>query len=171
MHYLIDGYNLLFRLLGDPHPLQKNRQAAIIELNDKIKLLKLKASIVFDGAAYAEDHSTRSHFDRTEIVYTAKKLSADDYILEVIEQSKRPSQNTVVTSDMGLARRARHMGAQVMMIEDFVAWINKKKKKTRSEKPLSKESDSQFNRLLTLFEKRLSEDLRKSKKPFKDEEF
>ena len=50
MHYLIDGYNLLFRLLHDEKDLQSEREAIIYDLNKKISLIHLNASIVFDAA-------------------------------------------------------------------------------------------------------------------------
>ena len=50
MHYFIDGYNLLFRLLHGSEDLQSEREAIIYELNKKISLIKLDVAIVFDAA-------------------------------------------------------------------------------------------------------------------------
>ncbi|HSW87249.1 MAG TPA: NYN domain-containing protein [Rhabdochlamydiaceae bacterium] len=164
MHYFIDGYNLLFRLLGDPRPLQKNRQKIIASINERIAELKLNVTLVFDGSRQGESENTRGHFDVLEVIYTSKTSSADDYILKEIEFSSRPSQETVITSDMELARRCRSLGAKTQTIEGFLAWIAKKEKKTRSRKTQSvqkafKDSDRNISRLLELFEKRLLEDL------------
>jgi predicted RNA-binding protein with PIN domain len=171
MHYFIDGYNLLFRMLGDPNPLEKNRREVIESLNEKISNLKLNVTIVFDGSGLNEPESTRHHFDRLEIVYTSKTLSADDYILEEILCSLQPTQETVVTSDKGLASRCKNAGAKIQTVEDFLAWIEKKQKKNNARKsnPVQKslkDSDVNFFRLLKIFESRLSEDLKK----LKDEE-
>ncbi len=48
MHYLVDGYNLLFRFLK-ANPLEKTRQAMIEELNTAVSELNLSVTLVFDG--------------------------------------------------------------------------------------------------------------------------
>jgi uncharacterized protein len=166
VHYFIDGYNLLFRLLGDPRPLQKNRQHIIALINESISKLKLNVTVVFDGARKGESENTRGHFDAIEVVYTSKTLSADEYILEEVQSSSRPSQEMIVTSDRDLARRCKNLGAKTQSIEGFIAWIEKKQKKSKAKKNESvqkafKDSDSNVSRLLAIFEKRLSEDLEK----------
>jgi len=163
MHYFIDGYNLLFRLLGDPRPLQKNRQQIIASINERIAELKLNVTLVFDGSRQGESEGTRGHYDALEIIYTSKTTSADDYILDEIQSSARASQETVVTSDMDLARRCKSLGAKTQTIEGFLAWIAKKKKKIKSRKTQSvqkafKDTDRNIARLLELFEKKLLEE-------------
>ena len=80
MHYFLDGYNLLFRLLHNGEDLQSQRDSIIFDLNKKFSLLKLNASIVFDSA-FQIGGRTRSHYDALEILYTAKRETADEYIL------------------------------------------------------------------------------------------
>lgn len=124
MHYLIDGYNLLFRLLHDEKDLQSEREAIIYDLNKKISLIHLNASIVFD-AAFQVGGRSRSHFDALEILYTAQGESADDYILDEIQNSPSPHQETVVTSDKKLARQVRLCSGHTESVEDFIQWLNR----------------------------------------------
>ena len=49
MHYLVDGYNLLFRRKHLQDNLQSSREALIRELNDKIMALHLDVTLVFDA--------------------------------------------------------------------------------------------------------------------------
>jgi predicted RNA-binding protein with PIN domain len=124
MHYFIDGYNMLFRLVGAKDDLQKQREAIIHDLNKKISLVKLDISLVFDST-YQIGERERFHFHELEITFTAKGETADEYILDEIKNSSHPQQEVVVTSDKGLARKARVLAAQTESIEDFVVHLNR----------------------------------------------
>lgn len=125
MHYFIDGYNLLFRLsLFDKEDLQSQRQAIILDLNQKISLLKLDVSIVFD-AAFQEGVGSRGHYNAIEILFTGEGETADQYILEEIKNHPHPAQETVVTSDKTLARLARNQSARTVSTEEFMPWLNR----------------------------------------------
>lgn len=140
MHYLIDGYNLLFSLLQEGKNLQGKREAIIRDLNLKASTIKLNMSIVFD-AAYHSGGPSRFHFDALEILYTAQGESADDYILNNIRYSSAPQKELVVTSDKALARKVRHFSGNTETVEHFLDWLNrsyhnkiykKKEKKTQT---------------------------------------
>ena len=124
MHYFIDGYNLLFRLLHDKEDLQSQREAIIRDLNQKIALVKIDVSIVFD-AAFQMGERTRTHYNELEILFTAEGESADEYIVDEIKNSPHPQQETVVTSDKKLAWRVRNRSAHTESVEDFVLWLNR----------------------------------------------
>ncbi len=97
MRYLIDGYNLLFRITKPTPSLEKKRQQLISELNEIISEFNLKATLVFDGSHAAISHAMRHHFDAIELVYTYENLSADEYIIEEVNASRRPEQIVVIT--------------------------------------------------------------------------
>ena len=124
MHYFIDGYNLLFRLLHNNNDLQSQREAIIHDLNRKIALTKINASIVFDST-FQIGERTRSHYDQLEILFTAEGETADEYILEEIKNCLHPQQETVVTSDKELAWRVRNRSAHTETVEDFIPWLNR----------------------------------------------
>jgi predicted RNA-binding protein with PIN domain len=134
MHYYIDGYNLLFRFLYSAKSLQEQRNAIIQDLVAKVTLLDLDATLVFDSS-YQSGESTRSHKQHLEIIYTAEKESADDYILNCLKSKRERRQETVITSDQRLAWRARRLNAKTESIEDFIGWLNQRcKNKRKSEK-------------------------------------
>jgi predicted RNA-binding protein with PIN domain len=124
MHYFIDGYNLLFRLVHNNGNLQSQREAIILDLNQKISLVKIDVTVVFDAAFQMGDRS-RSHYDKIEILFSAKGETADDYIVDEIINHSYPQQETVVTSDKGLAWRIRSSSAHTETVEEFILWLNK----------------------------------------------
>jgi uncharacterized protein len=124
MHYFIDGYNMLFRLLHGNADLQSRRESIIQDLNKKISLLKLDASIVFDST-YQIGGRSRSHYDNLEILYSAEGETADEYILDELKNTLHPSQETVITSDKKLAWQARNFSAHTESIEEFILRLNR----------------------------------------------
>lgn len=165
MRYLIDGYNLLFRIAKPGRALEKKRAALIEELNQVIDDFKLKATVVFDGSHPSFSHAMRHHFAALEIIYTYQNLSADQYIIEEVDSARRPEEIIVITSDRGLAQTCKNLGAKTQTIEAFVLSLKKKttkqKKRQKESRPEAafKDSHAEINRLLAIFEKKLNEDL------------
>jgi predicted RNA-binding protein with PIN domain len=124
MHYFIDGYNLLFRLLHDSEDLQSQREAIIYDLNKKVSLVKIDVSIVFDSTSQIGGR-TRTHYDQLEILFTAEGETADEYIMDEIKNHAHPQQETVVTSDKKLAWRVRNRSAHTETVEEFILWLNR----------------------------------------------
>lgn len=165
MHYLVDAYNLLFRILKNRGPLQKNRQKLIEELNEPISKFNMHVTLVFDGAEEHFPSPTRGHFDAIELVYTPKNTSADAYIIEMVSHAKSPAQITVVSNDGEIAKKCRNFRAHTLSIDDFIHLLEKKEaKRARSAKSRAapiRESSSELSRLLIIFEKRMLEDIGK----------
>lgn len=125
MNYFIDAYNLLFRFHDTSGSLQSKRQKLIEELNEKSLATSASLTLIFDAISqYGE--ATRSQHDALSIIYTGEGISADDHIIEELDQMERPQNITVVTSDNQLAWRARQRGAKSQSVEQFIAWLNKK---------------------------------------------
>jgi predicted RNA-binding protein with PIN domain len=135
MHYFIDGYNMLFRLMNDAKDhLQAGRELIILDLNKKIALLEIDVTIVFD-APFQFGEGSRTHFDQLEILFTAERETADEFILEEIKESAEPQKEIVVTSDKQLARRVRNQQGQTQSVEEFWEWLNRSyKNKCRHKK-------------------------------------
>lgn len=125
MHYYIDGYNIIFRVLHATETLQLQREALIYDLSYKSELFNLDLTIVFDSH-YQESDSSRSHLDRLEIAYTSKDETADDYILKAVKHHRTPKQLVVVTSDNHLAWKARSLGAKTEPAEVFMERLQKR---------------------------------------------
>lgn len=152
MHYLIDGYNILFRLMSDAKDhLQASRELIILDLNKKISLLEIDVTIVFD-APFQFGEGSRTHFDQLEILFTAEGETADEFILDEIKETAEPEKEIVVTSDKQLARSVRNRQGQVQSVEEFWEWLNRSYKnkcrhKKKEQKGLSQSVEEQTSPL------------------------
>lgn len=156
MYYLIDGYNLIFSLVHSKESLQILRQKIICTLQKRFAKKQVSGTLVFDGAHRRDEESGLSYSSPLTIAYAPKGQSADEYIVEIIETSKTPKQISVVTNDQGLSRHAKSNGSKVMSNEDFIYWLEKKKKKSKDIEP--KDTQQNMDRLLKIFEERLKEE-------------
>jgi len=125
MHYIIDGYNLLFRILTSSVDLATRRKTIIENLNKKIQVVGIDVTIVFDSN-YLVDESQKSHYKHLEIQFTSRGITADDWIIEKVKHLKNPEHEIVVTSDKKLAWSVRHSLAKTETIEEFVTALNKR---------------------------------------------
>jgi len=155
MHYIIDGYNLIFNISNRSFGLEDNRKEILNNL--KITFLDIESNlkIVFDGKG--PDISFES-FQLIQVIFTPEKMSADDYILEIVSTSLHPSRITVVSSDKSLNRQCKYLGANIMVIKEFLNWIKKRSSKRPEETALDfQDSKQNIERLNKIFEKRLKE--------------
>lgn len=135
MHYYIDGYNLMFRMVRAGGDLQSQRTHIIEELNTKISALELEATLVFD-AHYQAGEGSRSHMKALEIRFTNKGETADQFIINELRTCKDPRKHTVVTSDKRLALHVRSKLAKTETVEEFMQMLNKRyRNKLKSEHP------------------------------------
>ena len=167
MHYWIDGYNLLFRLPVAKGPLEKKRQSLILELNTQATTLNLQITVVFDSSTKERILDTRSHYDALEIIYTSSKKTADDSILDSVEFSSYPEDICVVTCDKDLARKAKALRANTLSLDAFFKLITKRQNKKQRELEDAfecLESPREISRLLSIFEKKFTENTKLSNK-------
>lgn len=127
MHYFIDGYNMLFRILHAGDDLRTQRESLVQDLQCKIHLLKIQATLVFDSH-YQPHQGSCSVVDTLEIVFTPEGQTADEYILQQLKELESTAAYTVVTSDKKLAWLCRRRLAKTESIEDFIAALNKRYK-------------------------------------------
>lgn len=125
MHYFIDGYNLLFRFIHAGEDLKTQREQLIKELQLKVNLLKLDATLVFDSHFHPEKGS-RTHLGSLGLVYTDLGETADEFILQELKECPNPALHTVVTSDKKLAWLCRRRLGKTISAEEFTSSINKR---------------------------------------------
>jgi predicted RNA-binding protein with PIN domain len=179
MLYYIDGYNLMFRAVRGSGDFKTYRENLIEDLNEKIQILMLDATIVFD-AQYQYGIGSRSRYRHLTICFTDTGETADDYLIDEIRSSSTPRQIILVTSDKRLAWRARHYHAKTMSVEEFMETVDtqfkkrvkgEKKKKTsppaepQATEPPTVVHEESFNYYLQEFEKRLQSQISPSDKP------
>ena len=153
MRYLIDGYNLFFQLQETILPLEEKREEFIALVDSELGNSQLRAMMVFDShQENSSDFASQKRYQHLEVVFSPKGLSADHYLLELLEWDAKNT--TLVTSDQSLAKRAKHLGAKTLTVKGFVSYIlNRARKKQKNEKPLYRESKEMMNRYLEAFEK------------------
>lgn len=127
MHYIIDGYNLLFRMLTEGVDLQEKRQNFIKNLNKKVQLTNIHVTIVFDSNERTFE-SLVSHYKALAIQFTSKGVTADDWIIDRIKRSTKPENKTVVTSDKSLSRSVKSYHGKTETVEQFVSELNQRYK-------------------------------------------
>ncbi len=157
MRYLIDGYNLFFKLEEEILPLEEKREEFITLLDHVVGSLKLHILLIFDSHYQNANHfASKRKLTNLEVSFSPKNLSADQYILEILEWNAKNT--TLVTSDRELSKKGAFLGAKTLSIEDFVTLILRKEKKNAPKgKREIRETDANLKRLLSEFEKRLDE--------------
>jgi predicted RNA-binding protein with PIN domain len=133
MHYFVDGYNLLFRSRLEQPLLQQQRERVIADLLEKVTVLELDITLVFDSA-HTPELSRRQHIGRLEIAYTNPGETADAYILSELLRDEARQRHTVITSDKALAEQARRLGAKSMSVENFTLWLEARYQKMRGKR-------------------------------------
>jgi predicted RNA-binding protein with PIN domain len=165
VYYLIDGYNLLFRLLEAKKSLESERDVIIRSLQIEFSLLDLKGTIVFDAHKRQKESRSQSYNSPLIIAYTQSGETADQYILEKLETAQAPSEIAVVTDDRFLAGCAKAYQAKVLHLNAFLSLLEKKQERRRQkkedrldERPFH-ESKRETERLFKVFEERLTKSL------------
>jgi hypothetical protein len=109
MPYFLDGNNLI----GKPDPSNEDRNTLVRDVAERLRQTRASAVVFFDGGARRQSSlgplSIRDGFG----------ANADDDILDSIGRARTAREITVVTSDAGLARRAREAAALVMGADEF----------------------------------------------------
>ena len=120
--------------------------------------LNLNVTIVFDGRQKDPPEAIRGHLDQLEVIYTPEHQTADAYILHELDLSSNLNEETVVSSDRELTGIAKQKGARVLSVEQFLARIAKKKKKSQPPKKTFQDTDANIERLRQIFEDKLEND-------------
>ncbi|MDX8430938.1 MAG: NYN domain-containing protein [Candidatus Algichlamydia australiensis] len=153
MEYLVDGYNLLFRIRPQPDDVEATRK----ELVEFLAKIPLSIRVVFDSHKESgSDLPVQSKRGNLEIIFAPRDLCADRYLLEILSLNKKPKETTLVTSDRPLAFSAKEFGIPTLSAEDFLILAHRKLKKKKG-KPLYQESDFEREELRKIFEKRLND--------------
>ena len=118
---LVDGHNLIGRGLRIPLSREGDGRRRVVErLAAWASSRREPVIVVFDGSRPSSTGARR--VGALRIVYASSNRTADEEILRLLE--KEPTRSAlVVTSDRGLADRARRRGARVEPSEAFWARV------------------------------------------------
>lgn len=116
LHYLVDGYNVLYALTDIPAgSWAQKREALLRKIADRQPHGKNRITIIFDSR---EGLGDRTREEGMDIVYTAGE-TADDWIIKKVRQIPNPRVLVVVTDDQGLRRMVRGTGAKWVSTAEF----------------------------------------------------
>ena len=111
MPYLVDGNNLIGRARGGKAS-DEDRSDLVRELAERLRQTRARVLVFFDGAGHAVSLGSLS-------IRFSGAVTADDALMAELERSRAPGEETVVTADRELARRARNAGARSLAPGEF----------------------------------------------------
>ncbi|MFI5344556.1 MAG: NYN domain-containing protein [Chlamydiales bacterium] len=144
-HYIIDGYNWLFRILNSKQEdtLKIERERIIRELSSKLSMAGMEATLVFDSH-FNPCPAERSTSKGIAIYFTDGGQTADEYILEFIKYASRPQDYTIVTSDHRLAWAVRQKQGHSLSIQEFKKMLDRIYLKKQHPKPKEENAPPKF---------------------------
>ena len=142
---LIDGYNVI-------HADERLKRTAARQLETARELLiaaiktyaagkKMRVTLVFDGAGRMTDAEPVVP-GKIQVLFSGGGQTADELIVQILEDSRNPREYIVVTSDMtDIGRAARGMGAEVLGSVEFLKRV--KRKRAANERRAAPSEDEQ----------------------------
>lgn len=119
MPYLIDGNNLLGSW-GGPAIRGDGRVEVLRRVADFCRARGARAILVFDGAPFRTELGDQD-LGRVKIRFPFEGEDADSVIRRVLDETPRPAEIVVVTSDRALYSYARTRGASVLRAHEWNA--------------------------------------------------
>lgn len=130
LHFILDGYNLLYALPDiPPGTLEQKREALLALLRKRRPQGNNPVTVVFDSR---EGSGDRRQEPGLTILFTAGE-TADDRIGKWVRETPTPRACVVVSNDRGVQALIRGTGAKWMSATDFL----KKARKLGSTPPVS----------------------------------
>ena len=136
MEYLIDGYNVIkYSEMFSARTLELQRDKLIDFILKYNPQGNNKVTIVFDCRSsnpYETDGYTTTTIKGIKTIFSEGQKSADDVIVDYVENSQKPYNITVVTNDKGIFRRIGGKGAKKMAVSEFIYNRAKEQSKTNN---------------------------------------
>ncbi len=134
-HFIIDGYNALFRLKPFLKGTARTREGFLqyIKTARPFGSLRNRVTVVFDGAEGIVT-SKKTPFHPLRVIFS-KRETADETIIRLLNREEHPGQTVVVTDDRELAERAKNLGAKTLAVPDFFSALAQKKEPQKDTKP------------------------------------
>jgi predicted RNA-binding protein with PIN domain len=145
LNYIIDGFNLAFKITNIAPKLRKGQiDLAIKQLTQfvksRIKNSKSKIIIVFDGR---DNHGQSvTQLAGIKLLFSRKPQTADDIIRDFIRKTQNIEKWYVVSSDNEIIFTAQDHGAKAMKSDDFLKQTFTAKK---NKNPISHEKSNPEN--------------------------
>lgn len=112
-HILIDGYNLLAQSQ------YASRDELLAQLKNYLKVNKHKVTIFFDGTHQGTGYGDKYFEEHIEIIFSALTITADDEMIEYINQKFTPTM-IVVSSDRKIQKAATAKRLTYLEAKEFL---------------------------------------------------
>jgi len=117
LHYLIDGYNVLFAFPEmPPGTWIEKRLGLLLWLSQVRPQGKNPSTVVFDNR---QGWGNEEHHHDITVVYTSGE-TADDWIIRKVRETKNPRVLVVVSNDKGIRQMIQGTGARWMSAQFFM---------------------------------------------------
>jgi predicted RNA-binding protein with PIN domain len=138
MHYLIDGYNLLYAMgvlhgRAGPTGLQKARLALLGLLKSTYGDEAATVTVVFDAAHAFPGATEVQEYEGIQVRFAVQEQEADDLIEAIIRQDSVPRQLTVVSDDHRLQKAARRRKCIALGCGDYLDWLTEHRRQRRQD--------------------------------------
>lgn len=131
MEYIIDGYNVIkYSDLFNAKNLETSRNKLIDFIIEYQPHGKNNIIVVFDCKSknpYEFDGYTKTSIKGIKTIFSEGQKTADDVIVDYIENSEHPYNIVVVSNDKGIFRRIGGKGSKKMSVADFIYTKTKQK--------------------------------------------
>ena len=119
MPFLVDGNNLLFAARDHDPERPPSRSTLCIWLGRWARRTGECVAIVFDGPAPAEPLAKQISDPDITVSFSGAGISADDVLIEMIENDSAPRRLSIVSSDREIIRVAKRRRAKPLRSGDF----------------------------------------------------
>lgn len=124
MKIIIDGYNLLPRMIIKGASLEEKRSNMIEQLKEFLSVNKAEITVVFDGTRQESLHRGAEKRGPIKLIYSARGETADEVIVELIrDRTGKAREHMVVTSDNRVIKAISELSARHMKSEDFAQYF------------------------------------------------
>lgn len=124
MEYLVDGYNVIkYSDLFNANNLESSRNKLIDFIIKYHPHGKNPITVVFDCKSknpYEYDGASKTLIKGIQTIFSEGQKTADDVIVEYIENSEKPYNIVVVSNDKGIYRRIGGNGTKKMSVDAFI---------------------------------------------------
>lgn len=130
-NYLIDGYNLGFKIPAISKWINTGNTDHAVQLiqNYILSAVAKRANriiLVFDGKTGRSESNVKR--GKIQVIFSSKPETADDIIRKFLRSTQQAKQWIVVSSDNEIRYTAEDMGASALLSEHFIASFQKKAK-------------------------------------------
>ena len=124
MKYIIDGYNLMYKLDVTASSLEGKRAELTDMLLGFMELNRGKMTVVFDAPSTQSVLRHKENHGDILFIFASKGETADDIILELIKRrTGKAKEHVVITSDNRLLFAAREEHMKILKSEEFAEYL------------------------------------------------